>query len=336
MDAIEIESPARLHLGFIDPSGSGPRRFGSLGLALDGLSIRLRLSRAASEAAAYRVASDQARGELERAAQHLERLRRSFDCSAPLSLEILEAIPPHAGLGSGTQLALAVGFALARLSGRALPLRQIAALTERGARSGIGIGAFELGGFVVDGGRGHDTLVPPIVARLAFPPSWRVILLFDPSFRGLHGDAEVAAFRSLPPFPAEQADHLARLTLMQVLPGLAEADFAQFGPAVSEIQAAVGDHFAPAQGGRFASPAVARWLAWFAERGAVCHGQSSWGPTGFVITASAEQAHLLLEAAKRERAAADPVRFRSVGGRNAGARIHEFEHSSRDPQPLNS
>jgi beta-ribofuranosylaminobenzene 5'-phosphate synthase len=336
MDAIEIESPARLHLGFVDPSGSGARRFGSLGLALDGLSTHLRVSRATSAANAYMVASDLARPELERAAHHLEHLRRSFAYTAPLRTEILEAIPPHAGLGSGTQLALAMGYALARLSGRQLPVRQIAALTDRGARSGIGIGAFEQGGFVVDGGRGPKTVVPPVIARLTFPPAWRVVLIFDPSFVGLHGEAEVAAFRNLPPLSSQAADHLARLTLMQVLPGLAEADFAQFGPAISEIQATIGDHFAPAQGSRFASPAVANWLAWFAARGAICYGQSSWGPTGFVITASAEEARALLQSAKSARAPDDPVRFRSVAGRNAGARVHEFDILPRNHRPLNS
>lgn len=336
MDAIEIESPARLHLGFVDPSGSDMRRFGSLGLALDGLSTRLRLSRTGSEASAYMVASDLARPELERAARHLERLRRAFGYTAPLCTEILEAIPRHAGLGSGTQLALAMGFALARLSGRQLPVRQIAALTERGARSGIGIGAFEQGGFVVDGGRGPETVVPPVIARATFPPAWRVILIFDASYVGLHGDAEVAAFRSLAPLSPQRADHLARLTLMQVLPGLAEADFSQFGPAISEIQATIGDYFAPAQGARFASPAVARWLAWFADRGATCYGQSSWGPTGFIITASAEEARTLLESAKAARTPEDPVRFRSVAGRNAGARVHEFDISPRNQCLLNS
>jgi beta-RFAP synthase len=335
MDAIEIESPARLHLGFIDPSGGSSRRFGSLGLALDGLSTRLRLSRADSTAAAYLVASKSAQPELERAARHLERLRPAFGYTAPLCAEILEAIPRHAGLGSGTQLALAMGFALARLSGQQLPVRQIAALTQRGARSGIGIGAFELGGFVVDGGRGPATLVPPLIARLVFPPSWRIILIFDANFVGLHGAAEIAAFRKLPPLPAQRVDQLARLTLMQVLPALAEADFAQFGPAISEIQATVGDHFAPAQGARFASPAVARWLAWFASRGAICYGQSSWGPTGFVITPSAEEARTLLDAAKTTRAADDPVRFRSVTGRNVGARVQEFDTLPDNQLPLN-
>jgi beta-ribofuranosylaminobenzene 5'-phosphate synthase len=232
-------------------------------------------------------------------------------------------------------LALALGYGLSRLAGFELPAREVAALTERGARSGIGIGAFEQGGFVVDGGRGDATRVPPLIARLNFPAAWRIILIFDPTHVGLHGRQEVAAFRALPPFPTEKAAHLARLTLLNVLSGLAEADLSQFGPALTEIQAAVGDHFAPAQGGRFASPRVARWLEWFADQGVNCHGQSSWGPTGFVVTASAAEARSLLGAAKAVRSPDDPVRFTTVTGRNVGARINE---SDRPPEarPLNS
>jgi beta-RFAP synthase len=323
MHAIDIECPARLHLGFIDPGASSGRRFGSLGLALEGLGTRLRVARARSAREAYFAAGERAQAERERALACLERLRRALDFRAPLAIELLDAIPPHAGLGSGTQLALALGYAVARLAGREAAPRKIAELTQRGARSGIGIGVFEQGGFVVDGGRAERTTVPPIVARHPFPAAWRVLLVFDAGHAGLSGEAETNAFSALPPFPVQQAERIASLTLMHVLPALAEADFGRFGPAVTEIQALVGDHFAPAQGGRFASPRVARWLDWFATRGAACHGQSSWGPTGFVMTSSAEEARQLLEAAKAARAPDDPVRFRSVAGRNAGARIVE-------------
>ncbi len=323
MNAIDIECPARLHLGFIDPGAASGRRFGSLGLALDGLGTRLRVQRARSVREAYFAAGERAQAERERALACLDRLRRALDFRAPLAIELLDAIPPHAGLGSGTQLALALGYAVARLAGRAAAPREIAELTQRGARSGIGIGVFEQGGFVVDGGHAAQTTVPPIVARQAFPAAWRIVLVFDATHRGLAGEAEARAFRALPPFPAQGAERIASLTLMHVLPALAEADFTRFGPAVTEIQSLVGDHFAPAQGGRYASPRVARWLDWFAGRGALCCGQSSWGPTGFVMTPSAEEARRLLEAAKAARAPEDPIRFRTVAGRNFGARIAE-------------
>lgn len=328
MNAIDVECPARLHLGFIDPSARSGRRFGSLGLALDGMGTRLRLSRARSAREAYRVASPAAQPELLRIDRYLERLSDTLGWSAPLAVELLEAIPPHAGLGSGTQLALALGYGLSRLAGTPLGSREVALLTGRGARSGIGIGLFEQGGFVVDGGRSPRTDIPPLLARQPFPAAWRVILIFDPDFTGMHGEAEREAFRRLPELSAEHSGQLAQLALMNVLPGLAEADFPLFGTAVTRIQAIVGDYFAPAQGGRYASRRVARWLDWFAAQGAVCYGQSSWGPTGFVIVPGADEARRLLEAAKRTRAADDPVRFRSLSGRNTGARIVESHDAS--------
>src|SRR5258708_25991378 len=81
------------------------------------------------------------------------------------------------------------------------------------------------------------------------------------------------------------ASHLCRLMLMQALPAMAERDIESFGNAIGELQRITGDYFAPAQGGRFASPAVAEVLAWFESQGIAGIGQSSWGPTGFAIVA---------------------------------------------------
>ena len=34
MTAVRVEAPARLHMGMLDPSGEGARRFGGLGVAV--------------------------------------------------------------------------------------------------------------------------------------------------------------------------------------------------------------------------------------------------------------------------------------------------------------
>src|SRR5690606_12370632 len=138
----------------------------------------------------------------------------------PVAIRVEEAIPPHAGLGSGTQLALAIGAGLVRLYGLDLGARAIAALTERGARSGIGVGTFEQGGFVLDGGRDPSGGTPPVLLRTEFPHAWRFILVLDAQASGLHGVDEQEAFARLPPFPAERAAHLCRLVLMRLLPAL--------------------------------------------------------------------------------------------------------------------
>ena len=133
--------------------------------------------------------------------------------------------------------------------------------------------------------RGASDAPPPALARLPVPPAWRVLLLLDPAQAGLSGAREVAAFRALAPMPDATAAHLCRLALMRLLPSLAEADLENFGAALTEIQAIVGDHFAPAQGSRFASPRVAAALAALTAAGAHGAGQSSWGPTGFAFAA---------------------------------------------------
>lgn len=287
--SVEVAAPSRLHLGFLDMEGGLGRKFASLGITLDGPKTRL----TARPAAATSVGGPS----MERALKVLARLDREMDLDLPVAIDIHEAIPEHVGLGSGTQMSLAVGIALSRLAGRDTTARQIAAVLDRGARSGIGIAGFEAGGVILDGGRGPGTDVPPVLTRLDFPQDWRIVLVSDPSFRGLSGTAEVEGFKTLPPFPAELAGRLCRLMVMRILPALAEKDLAGFGTGVTELQSIMGDHFAASQGGRFTSPNVAEVLGWFRAQGIHGIGQSSWGPTGFALIPSAIEAENLLRRA---------------------------------------
>ncbi len=114
-------------------------------------------------------------------------------------VEVRQAMPSHAGLGSGTQLALAVATAVRRLHGCPDDPREDAALLGRGARSGIGIGLFDQGGLVIDGGKGRVAGPPPLLVRYAVPEAWRVLLVLDRDREGLSGSRERAAFASLRP-----------------------------------------------------------------------------------------------------------------------------------------
>lgn len=308
---IRMQAPARLHLGFLDLNGGLGRRFGSIGLALEAPATVLRFQ------PSDRLSADGPGAE--RLLGYVQRLSHSLGLVPRVHIDVLEAIPDHVGLGSGTQLALAVGVGLARLQQRDLSPREVACVTERGARSGIGIGSFELGGFQVDGGRGaQDSQTPPLVARSHFPEDWRVLLVLDQRGQGLHGQQEVAAFQALPAFPAEQAAHLCRLVLMQMLPALAEQDLARFGAAITELQQRVGDHFAPAQGGRFTSDSVSRAMDWLAARGATGIGQSSWGPTGFCFVGNEAHAESLAREARLYFANQPELQFQVTNARNQG------------------
>jgi len=319
---VSVRAPARLHMGFVDLHGGMGRRYGGFGLALDRLFTRVRLEPAPGVTAAGPDAA--------RAVRYATELAEYFDLPGGVRIEVEEAIPPHAGLGSGTQLALAVGAGMAELFGLDVRTVEIAAALERGSRSGLGIGLFDQGGFVVDGGAAGDGIPPPVIARLPFPAEWRLLLVFDHGREGVHGEAEIEAFAALPRFPGADAAELCRLVLMGALPGLVEADLDAFGDAVGRIQARVGDHFAGAQGGRFMSPGVARVLEWLGSHGLKGVGQSSWGPTGFAVCPSAPVADRLMAEAGRRFGCEPGLDFAVTRGRNEGARVETAHPDARE------
>ncbi len=293
---VVVHATARLHLGFLDLNGGLGRRFGSLGMALDGPATRIRLRGAAH--------SNVTGAEETRARRYLTLLETALDLPRRHALHVGAAIPPHSGLGSGTQLALAIASGLRRLHGLKPDPRGDAVLLGRGARSGIGIALFRHGGLVLDGGRGPGSLVPPMLARLRVPPAWRVVLLRDPARQGLSGAGEQAAFAGLGEMAEAEADRLCRIVLMEVLPGLAEADLCRFGAGITDIQRRVGAYFASAQGGdAYASPAVAGALECLASAGATGLGQTSWGPTGFAFAPTEAEAKRLVQGLRQQAAA---------------------------------
>lgn len=313
VEHVRVSVPARLHLGFVDLNGELGRRFGSLGIALDAPQTRLVLRRGETLAAEGPSGG--------RALQYLRVVADHFDLDDRLHLVIEEAIPEHVGLGSGTQLSLAVGAACCRLYGIEVDARRIAQLLERGARSSIGIATFQSGGVVLDGGRGDTDQPPPVLCQLPFPEPWRILLIYDNTHRGLHGNAEKAAFQQLPVFPGAAAAQLCRLVLMVALPALAERRLDRFGSAVAELQRVIGDHFAPVQGARFMSPGVSEVLQWLESEGIAGIGQSSWGPTGFAIIGSEAEASRLREQAERRWPSATGLAFAVTRGRNRGGEI---------------
>ncbi|HET6379190.1 MAG TPA: beta-ribofuranosylaminobenzene 5'-phosphate synthase family protein [Methylocella sp.] len=313
LESVTVTAAARLHLGFLDLNGGLGRSFGSLGLAIDRPATRLTLQRAATPAAEGPDAG--------RAARHLARLAGHLGLGGAYRLTVHEAIPAHAGLGSGTQLALAAAAALRRLEGLPPDPSNDALLLARGGRSGIGLGIFERGGLIVDGGRGARTATPPVVARLDFPAAWRIILVLDPRAQGVHGEEERAAFARLGKFSAAAAAEICRLVLIKALPALAEQDIGAFGEAITRLQDIAGNYFAPAQGGSpFASASVARVIGELKRRGAKGVGQSSWGPAGFAFAGDESEARQLCDLAQ-DQALAQGLDLMICKGVNRGAAV---------------
>lgn len=323
---VSVRAPGRLHLGFLDPSGSLGRRFGSIGLVIDGFETELELSPA--ERDSLRADTPEAEAELPRAAAHLRVLRERTGCTEPLALRLRRVLPAHAGFGSGTQLALAVGRAFAGVHGLEIDTPTLAQWLGRGLRSGIGIAGFDSGGMLLDGGPGRDGRPAKLLSRVELPEAWRVIVVLDPRARGLSGEQERAAIATLPPLAQAVAADICHQLLMRVLPGAAGDDFAAFAAGLNRVQQLLGDHFAPAQAGSaWTSVAVGRLMRFWGEQGSetAALGQSSWGPTGFAIVPSVAAAQGLIDAARAAGATDAALELRVVTARMRGAQVTAFE-----------
>jgi beta-ribofuranosylaminobenzene 5'-phosphate synthase len=213
---VRVQAPARLHLGMLAVAGDGDRRFGGLGVSVSRPAVVLE-AQAADELSVEGA-------EAERALAFARRCRDALGLPGGAHLRIVETIPPHVGLGSGTKLALAVAQALAALHGRTVDAPALAEAAGRAARSAVGMWTFALGGLVVEGGvRGAAERPAPLLMRHAVPDEWRIVVLVPKAEPGLSGAAEAEAFGQLAP-SAERSAAIAQLVLTSLLPALVERD----------------------------------------------------------------------------------------------------------------
>jgi beta-ribofuranosylaminobenzene 5'-phosphate synthase len=276
-ETVFVESPARLHFGLLDLRGSLGRRFGGIGAAAPAPTLLV----SASQADRLTVTGEDCERATNFAKQFLE-YHGAGDRGARLSVH--RALPPHAGLGSGTQLALSVARALAALYGFSIDVTDLARAVGRAQRSAIGTWTFAGGGLVVEGGRRNSNgAVAPLLSRLPFPASWRCVVALPDSAPAINSSAEAAAFARLPAPSEHDVERVSHLVLMALLPALAEGDLATFGSALTSIQEITGRWFAEIQGGTFAQGPTRELIRRMTEWGVTGVGQSSWGPAMYGI-----------------------------------------------------
>jgi len=280
MKMIEITTPSRLHLTLIDLNAEIGRVDGGIGLTISDPSFRIR----AKKADGITITGDS-----ESTDRMQETARALLPDGCGIEIEIAQDIPPHVGLGSGTQSSLAAGMAVARLYDLRLSVRDIAIRTGRGGTSGIGVASFEEGGFILDGGHrwsekrafkpsaASKSQPAPILFRQPFP-DWEIVLAI-PDLRGAHDAKEVNIFERECPIPLCEVQELSHVILMEMLPSVVEADVVAFGDSVNRIQN-VGFKKREIM---LQTPAVARIIELLQER--TCGaGMSSFGPVVYGIT----------------------------------------------------
>lgn len=317
---IEVHTGARLHFGLLALQATSGRNYGGVGLMVQSPGSVLSVEATDGDEC---VADSDVAARL--SAWRDEYRRRCPADRLPPSCRVTlsQAIPAHAGLGSGTQTSLALAAALSRLAGeRDVAARELARRVGRGARSALGIHGFERGGLLVEGGKRQPYEISPLVARLEFPTEWRVLLVTPNERCGLFGDAERTAFSRLNPMPTSLTESLCRIVLMDLLPAVATRDFLSAAAALQEFGRLNGSHFAPVQGGVFADPQMSELAQWLTDQGCVGVGQSSWGPTLWILCRDESEAIGLCERIASH-PSAEACRIHLTAAQNASAIIRE-------------
>lgn len=280
MPQLTVRTGARLHFGLLARGQPGRREFGGLGLMIDRPGFVVRVARADADD----LDCGSWTGRVE---ELLARIRNcSPDASAPrpVRVEIAAAPPAHAGLGSGTQLALALARGLALLAGEGhIAAVELARRAGRGRRSAVGLYGFEHGGLLLEAGRRGPDDISPLAARIETPDPWRFLLIRPTGAAGLSGAEEAGGFARLPPMPQATTDLLCRIALTEIMPAFLERDCHLAGDALGRFGRAAGEYFAPVQGGFLAHEQMRRVASLLDARGLHGFGQSSWGPTLFVL-----------------------------------------------------
>ena len=271
---VSVRTVARLHFGFTSLSNDMGRCYGSIGLALERPFTNIEVFGSNK----FEVIG----GNREKILWMVKEFSERYDIQPRLTIKVETGIPEHSGLGSGTQLALAVGVSLAKMHNIVADAGELAGVMGRGSRSGIGIAAFESGGFIIDAGHKHGARHgpdqrPTIVFRHDFPADWCFLVVIPSAKRGLNGMGENAAFASLSP-SITVSEKICRLTHLKLIPALIEKDIAEFGSALTEIDQKTGSYFADAQGGVYGEDVTGEIVDFMLRAGAYGAGQSSWGP----------------------------------------------------------
>jgi beta-ribofuranosylaminobenzene 5'-phosphate synthase len=234
MGKIRIETGARIHFGLLDLTGDTGRIDGSLGLSLS-------KPRMIITAESHDSIESTDRTELVKFA--VSKLNNHFDLSEGLRVDVVESYEQHVGLGSSTQFLLSIGKAYCEINHLPGNPRELAKILGRGGTSGIGVAAFEKGGFILDAGHsfGPDqdkqTFLPsraaeappaPVIFQSDFPSDWIIDLVVPSHGAGLSGQEEIDFFQTHCPIDPQETASIARVVLSLVIPGVIECDIGTF------------------------------------------------------------------------------------------------------------
>jgi beta-ribofuranosylaminobenzene 5'-phosphate synthase len=267
MKKVRIKTPSRLHFGVINIKNSDFNLYGSVGLALSNpFSIIEAYEKENSlKINVYR----------EDIKFRLSKLLKYYKLNKNLEINLINEIPEHVGLGSTTQTVLAISEALFIANDLRFDPYEIAPILEIGKISGIGIGAYLFGGFLIDNGKNNLNEVTKLSFKCDFPNDWGFILIIDYKVKRISGKEEEELFKILPITPKNRIEKMLNL-IEGMKDAIKERDIESFGKNLTQLQINVGLNFSSVQKDIFI---FKDYIDMLKRLGAFGVGQSSWGPT---------------------------------------------------------
>ena len=283
---VTVIAPAHLHTGNFDMTGDLGRLYGTVGFAVDRL-LEIEVTK-----------TNDVKSEDEAAYLFASRFVDAFDL-AGAEVKVKQNIPKFVGMGYHTTLALSIGSALAKLYDLKLTTEQIALTMKRGAITSLGVHAFKVGGFIVEGGFRVDQrekMIPPLIFHQAVPNNWLFVIAIanEPQEKIVKmRENEDHILRNLKLMPKETSDMLSRIVLVKIIPSIIENDLKSFGEGLTAFNSELGKFWNEYQCGRtYCHPVVEEAIKIMLHR-STCACQTSWGPTIYGIVDGKNQAEIL-------------------------------------------
>jgi len=313
MTSLRITTPCRIHLSLIDENGYTGRVDGGIGLMLDRPNVVFEASNNAEE---FKIETlKYYRESIEVINEIASKVFKTFNISNKnFHFNLKRYFPSHIGLGSKTQLSLAIATAITKLKNISnLTTTQLTKLVERGGTSGIGWKGFETGGFILDGGhdfgkgKEKETFLPSSASNSAnpaltlfrhdIPQNWRFFLVIPSVKKGAYGDEEVSVFQNYAPIPRNEVNEVSHQIIMKIIPSLINNDLSGFGEGLKRIQS-IGFKKIEIS---LQHQVVKDLLNFFDEYGLKAYGMSSFGPSVIGIVESDSEAVDLLKTVQKNR-----------------------------------
>jgi beta-ribofuranosylaminobenzene 5'-phosphate synthase len=292
-----IQTPSRLHLTLIDLNGTQGRIDGGVGITINDPQLILRVEPKDHGIGVHFKNSSKLDDALKK--DYAQKIHHSaantlkyFKIDSGFDFFVEKTYPTHSGLGSGTQISLAAAKVIAAYQRIEIASSTLGKIVGRGGTSGIGVGAFQKGGFIVDGGHSHNekpeflpssaskTSPPPILARYDFPEDWKIIIATPQGDDRVSGSKEVNIFQKYCPISLRDVEKLSHTILMKLMPSVLEKDVDSFGNAINQIQN-IGFKKVELD---LQDQLITDLLENMRNAGAAGAGMSSFGPTVYAVT----------------------------------------------------